>query len=232
MSVIKRKSCHAFRNTRNAERENKIKRPIAITKSGQLDLNIQTATAAKITASPSATSLREHSHADDMFTSLFLYGVNNQRQNKLATKFKIAATPIVSKIGISGCNNRKIITYATTKAELRINIPLNIAMRAFTKVADPITIKLKAYVNESPKLSRAPESKDEDPLIFAAITIIRKVIVLIIRTIIKTRRCLWFNAELSKLSWQQFSLIYSDNGFTILITIQYQHFEYLHWCVS
>src|SRR3546814_9112155 len=71
---------HAERMTRHAERRNITSNAAAMSRSGQPASNSQTPTAASGTAKPSNTSLREHSHAEAMFTSPWRYGVNNHRQ--------------------------------------------------------------------------------------------------------------------------------------------------------
>ena len=67
----------------------------------------------------------------------------------------------------------------------------------------PTTAKLNAYVTASPKLSKVPESSDDEPLSSDAATIITKVPTLIASTVINTRRCLAASARVSSLSQLQ-----------------------------
>ena len=70
---VGRASRQALCSTRDAERRNNIRSAAAIRMSGHPEPNTHTASAAAITANPSRTSFREHSHTEDMFTSLCLY---------------------------------------------------------------------------------------------------------------------------------------------------------------
>jgi hypothetical protein len=76
-----------------------------------------------------------------------------------------------------------------------------------------MTNRLSAYVNASPKLSNAPDNNEDEPLIIAAETIIKKVAALITRTMIRMRRWRVCSAETSKSLWQQLSLTRKDSAF-------------------
>ena len=154
------------------------------------------------------------SHAEDMFTSPSRYGVNNQRHSKLVSQ--------VQECGDSHCFQQSVFRDAVFASQSekppqaqrqRSGKPLNRATRAFVAPLAPTTIKLSAYVIASPKLSNAPDNRDEEPLMIAAKTIIRKVAVLITRTIIRIRRCFACNTATSIWPWQQLSLIDRDSMF-------------------
>ena len=66
--------------------------------------------------------------------------------------------------------------------------PLNSATRALARAVAPTTAKLRAYVSASPRLSNAPDNKDDEPLIIAAAIIMTNVSVLITNTSANTRR--------------------------------------------
>jgi hypothetical protein len=95
---------------------------------------------------------------------------------------------MVSKIGVSMFEIRHAICDATTRAAPKISNPLNKATRALAAHVAPMRAKLSAYVTASPKLSSAPDSKDEEPLKLAAVIIMRKVVALMMSTSISTRR--------------------------------------------
>jgi hypothetical protein len=68
----------------------------------------------------------------------------------------------------------------------KISAPLNRATRALAAREAPTTAKLSAYVSASPILSNAPESREDEPLMIAAATIMRNVAAFIPRTRART----------------------------------------------
>ena len=98
--------------------------------------------AASSTATLSYRSLREHSQADDMFTSPKRYGVSSHRHKALNARLITAAMPMASKIGTSGWARRQPIWMATATAAPRISNPLNNATLALARRLAPITARL------------------------------------------------------------------------------------------